>query len=208
MTLTQLWRKPEFKILIVGCLIMFFSFINLLFIEEVDFVKSHSFKQLFWIIIATFLIFVITRIRLKTLKDISIPIYILSLILLILVLFVGEKISGSRSWLKFGNFLSFQPSELAKIAFIFIIAKFYSELGTYSKSYIIKYLLGFAFFIFPFLLITIQPDFGSAFMLFVVSLSIIFSFSYNKKILVSICLIFISPIFDGNINSNSIINWH
>ena len=47
MTLAQLWRKPEFKILIAGCLIMCLSFINLLFIEEVDFLKSYSFRQLF-----------------------------------------------------------------------------------------------------------------------------------------------------------------
>jgi len=191
MTLAQLWRKPEFKILIAGCLIMCLSFINLLFIEEVDFLKSYSFRQLFWIIISIFLMFIITRLRLKTLKDISVPIYVLSLILLILVLFIGEKISGSRSWLKFGDLLSFQPSELAKIAFIFIIAKFYSELGAYSKSYIIKYFLGFVFFIFPFLLIVIQPDLGSAFMLLAISLSMIFSFSYNKKILISIVLIFL-----------------
>tara|TARA_B100001964_G_C14232572_1_gene600781 strand:+ start:764 stop:1876 length:1113 start_codon:yes stop_codon:yes gene_type:complete len=190
MSLLQLARKPEYKILLAGLSIMLLSFVNLLFLEEVDFLNSYAFKQTLWIFVALVGSLMIRTLRLRMLKDISIPIYIISLILLILVLIIGERISGSKSWIKIGNLLSFQPSEFAKIALVFIIAKFYSELGSYSKSYIVKYILGLGFFILPFLLIVIQPDLGSGFMLFVIAISVIFSFSYNQKILLAVVLFF------------------
>jgi rod shape determining protein RodA len=190
MSLLQLARRPEYKIFLAGFSIMLLGFVNLLFLEKVDFLNSYAFKQALWILIALVGSLMIRTLRLRMLKDISIPVYIVSLILLILVLVVGERISGSKSWIKIGSLLSFQPSEFAKITLVFIIAKFYSELGLYSKSYILKYTLGLGFFIFPFLLIIIQPDLGSGFMLFVVTLSVIFSFSYNRKILLAVVLFF------------------
>ena len=76
--------------------------------------------------------------------------------LLILVLLIGDRVSGSKSWIQIGGLLSFQPSEFAKIALVFIIAKFYSELGSYSKSYIIKYILGLGFFVLPFCIVFVS----------------------------------------------------
>lgn len=190
MTLVDLWRRPEFKIIFAGFFIMTLSFINLLFIEDVPFSKSYAFRQIFWIFIALVMMLVIRNLRPKVIKDLSIPIYVISIILLVVVLFFGQKISGAKSWIKFGNLISFQPSEFAKIAFIFIIAKFYSELGAYSKSFIVKYILGALLLVPPFILIIIQPDFGSGFMLLLVSLSIIFTFSYNRGILIGIFLVF------------------
>lgn len=185
----QLLRKAEIKIFLAGFAIMLMSFFNLLAIRDDSFFSSYSMKQLIWILISIVIFFLVTRIRLRFFKDISVWFYIFSIVLLLAVLFFGIKISGSKSWLRIGNFLSFQPSELVKITFIFIIAKFYSELGAYSKSYLIKYFLGFSFFIVPFILIMLQPDLGSALMLLLTSLSIIISFSYNKKILIAIFLI-------------------
>ncbi len=185
-------RKPEYKILTAGFCIMILSFINLIFIRDGAFLGSYSFKQLIWTIAAGIICFIVLRIRLQTLKNISVSLYILSIILLVFVLFFGDKISGARSWIKIGDFMSFQPSELVKISFIFIIAKFYSELGAYSKSYLVKYFLGLVFFLLPFALIMLQPDLGSALMLLIVSLTVIISFSYNQKILIIIILIIAS----------------
>lgn len=185
----QLLRKAEIKIFLAGFAIMLMSFFNLFAIREGSFFSSYSMKQLIWILISIVIFFLVTRIRLRFFRDISVWFYIFSIVLLLAVLFFGIKISGSKSWLKIGNFLSFQPSELVKITFIFVIAKFYSELGAYSKSYLIKYFLGFSFFLLPFILIMLQPDLGSALMLLLISLSIIISFSYNKKILIAIFLI-------------------
>lgn len=47
--------------------------------------------------------------------------YVLSLILSVLVLLIGDEYNGSKRWLSFGP-LSFQPSEFAKIAMILFLA--------------------------------------------------------------------------------------
>ena len=185
-------RKPEGKILIAGFLIMFLGFVNLIYIKENSFLSSYSFKQFVWIVVAVLICIMVTRLRLQTIKNLSIPFYIFSIILLIFVLLFGQKISGAKSWIKIGNFMSFQPSELVKISFIFVIAKFYSELGAYSKSYLVKYFLGISFFLVPFALIMLQPDLGSALMLLVVSLTVIISFSYNKKVLIVVGILMLA----------------
>ncbi len=180
--------KPHAKIIFVGYLIILLGCINLLQIEVNENISIYSIKQFVWLIISLIITFFILRLRLKTLKNISTFFYIFSIVLLILVLFIGKEVSGAKSWINILGF-TFQPTELIKISYIFLIAKIYSELGSYSGSLIIKYFIGFSLFLLPFILILFQPDFGSAFMLFVVSMSVILSFSFNKKYLIGLILL-------------------
>lgn len=60
--------------------------------------------------------------------------YVLSLVLGVLVLFVGHKVKGKRRWFRFGG-LSFQPAEFAKIALILTLA----VLINYLYPLLIKY---------------------------------------------------------------------
>jgi cell division protein FtsW len=50
------------------------------------------------------------------------PFYVLALALLVAVLVVGEERHGAQRWLALGSFLSFQPSEIAKLALIILLA--------------------------------------------------------------------------------------
>ena len=50
------------------------------------------------------------------------PLYALSLVLLVLVLVIGREINGAKAWFDLGP-LSFQPSELAKLALILTLAR-------------------------------------------------------------------------------------
>ncbi len=71
------------------------------------------------------------------LKKFSFLIYGASLICSTLVLFVGQNINGSKRWLRIGP-LSFQPSELAKLAVIILLAHMISELGKKMDKFIAK----------------------------------------------------------------------
>jgi len=62
----------------------------------------------------------------RTFVRYSYPFYLISLILLVLVMVTGRSTSGSQRWLQLG-FISFQPSELAKIALILAMTRFFTD---------------------------------------------------------------------------------
>ena len=192
-------EKPHNKILFVGYLIILFGCINLIQIDDQSIISIYSIKQFVWLILSIFITFFVRNIRLKTLKNISTLMYLISIILLVLVLFIGKEISGAKSWVKIAGF-TIQPTELIKISYVFLIAKLYSELGSYSASVLVKYVIGFSLFLIPFVLILLQPDFGSAFMLLLISMSVIIGFSFNKKFIISLIIlaaVFALPIWNN-----------
>ena len=76
------------------------------------------------------------------------------------VLVVGTEISGAKSWIKIGS-LSIQPSEFAKVATCLAFAKFVSQPSLNMKQPR-NQLRGALWFLFPMMLILLQPDAGSA----------------------------------------------
>lgn len=105
--------------------------------------------------------FFFTQVKSTTLKKAANYILLVSFILLIIVLIpgIGMSRNGSRSWFGIGSF-AIQPSELFKIAIVIYAAKFVEE--NYDKT---KKLKGFGMLLFSllsgFLLIMLQPDFGT-----------------------------------------------
>lgn len=84
--------------------------------------------------------------------------YFLGLVLLILVAVAGEIRLGARRWLDIG-FMSFQPSEIMKLALPMFLARYYSqESARKTKSVLIGLLLMGL----PFVLVLKQPDLGTA----------------------------------------------
>ena len=97
----------------------------------------------------------------KVLDRWSQPIYIVSIVLLIAVLFSGKYIGGSRRWLIIGP-VSFQPSELVKIATILALAHYYSK-DAKTRGFTLRELVRpMIIVMLPVLLIVMQPDLGTA----------------------------------------------
>ncbi len=88
-------------------------------------------------------------------------IYLTSVGTLTAVLFFGKYVGGSRRWLHFGPF-SLQPSEMAKVAVIIVLAHYYAKLinteGLTLRDLMVPALLTAV----PFALIVRQPDLGTA----------------------------------------------
>jgi rod shape determining protein RodA len=91
--------------------------------------------------------------------------------LLILVLLIGEITLGAQSRFDFG-FFSLQPSDPAKLVLILVLAKYFAkrheQIGDITHIIVSGI---YAFFIFG--LVFIQPDFGSAIILFFVWLGMV-----------------------------------
>ncbi len=95
----------------------------------------------------------------KDFKALGIVLYVVSVALLVFVLVFGTGDNlGSRSWINIKGF-SFQPSELAKIAFIMVISIFLERISEGQKKYNIIKLLAYSAFLMG--LVVAQKDFGT-----------------------------------------------
>jgi rod shape determining protein RodA len=83
-------------------------------------------KQMMWIGTTILLIICILVIDYKFYETFAYVIYGVVIMTLILVLFAGSEINGSRSWIKIGTF-SLQPAEFAKLASSLALAKYLSD---------------------------------------------------------------------------------
>lgn len=95
-----------------------------------------------------------------------------SLVLLVLVLFIGvgtEESTGTRRWLEFGP-LRFQPSELAKLGLVLQLASFFARRGVYKKL-----LSATAMILVTTLLILLEPDLGTAVLTFALGVVVMYS---------------------------------
>lgn len=123
-------------------------------------------RQLLWIAVAlgAFLIAFIPDYRFLRTGNTTFFLYVTIVALLILVLFIGEITLGAQSRFNLG-FFSLQPADPAKLVLIIVLAKYFAKrhehIGDVRHIFISAI---YAFLIFG--LVFIQPDFGSAIILF------------------------------------------
>lgn len=108
----------------------------------------------------------------KVLETFWISLYILSSLLLVYVLLFGEVVYGTKGWIRFGG-LSLQPAEFTKLAVIVSLAGFISRKGVFIGNIRDIFISAILVFI-QFLLIYLQPDHGTASVLIVILIGILF----------------------------------
>lgn len=129
-------------------------------------------RQLIWGIAAFIVFFVTYSIPISSFRVMAIPLYLLSLGLLMAVLVMGRQISGAKSWLDLGS-VGFQPSEMAKIGTILVVASFLSRSNTNIESFkdiVITLIIGLV----PVGLILLEPDMGTALVFIGIIITMIF----------------------------------
>jgi rod shape determining protein RodA len=135
-------------------------------------------KQITWII-ASWLVFIIFNyINYRLYYNLAFFVYAFSLVLIGAVYFIGYEAMGAQRWLSFGG-LTFQPSELAKIAIIIIMAWFLSHppVNNFLKSFF----LPFSFVGLSALMILKQPDLGTAMLVILIAFGMGLFSKINKK---------------------------
>ncbi len=161
-------------------------------------------RQLIWIVSSIILALVILIIDGKFYTAFSFPIYFISLISLVAVLFFGREISGSKSWFRFGD-IGIQPAEFAKFATNMALAKYLSTLNikfTDFKTKLISVLIigipigmillenetGVALVFFAFILVLYREGLSGNILLLGVLVTILFILTLlvSKIILISI----------------------
>ena len=161
----QWWKNIDkflFSIVILLFLIgLFFSLVSTSLIAS-DKLNTNNysffFKHLIFIVLGIGLIFIFSFVDQENLMNISIIIFIFSVISLFLVPIIGIEVKGSKRWIDLYLLPRFQPIELVKpflIVFISIILsseKFQSIHLKYSFSFLVTLMIV--------LLLAFQPDIG------------------------------------------------
>jgi rod shape determining protein RodA len=100
------------------------------------------------------------------------PIYVAVLLALVGVLIKGKTVLGARRWLDFGP-VRLQPSELAKLAILLVLARYFHDRLPVRGGYRLRDLLiPFALILLPVALVMKQPDLGTALIIAAVGLTI------------------------------------
>lgn len=124
--------------------------------------------------------------------------YALNIVLLLWVMFGGRDALGARRWMDIGG-ISFQPSELTKIAIILVLARFYSQrhhrlaFGFFNKVQAIWHdlVLPIVLTVVPMFLIFKQPDLGTSLLIMGIFMAMAFGAGISKRIFFSflgVCL--------------------
>jgi len=124
-------------------------------------------KQIIWISVSLFLGLIVFLIDSDIYRKYAFPIYLFTLSLLVLVLFM-PPINGARAWIGVAN-LGIQPAEFAKIASALLLARYISELNIKQLN-TSSVFLAILILLVPMTLILLQPDAGT----FVVFTSFLF----------------------------------
>ena len=116
----NVFRELDYTTLLLWVLIMFLGWLNIYsavfdpeYASILDMNQRYG-KQLLWILTALGIMFLVLLIDSSVFYTLAYPIYGLSLLSLVLVLFLGAEISGARSWFVIGGF-RLQPSEFGPV---------------------------------------------------------------------------------------------
>ncbi|MFQ5696650.1 MAG: rod shape-determining protein RodA, partial [Terriglobia bacterium] len=117
-------------------------------------------RQLTWLGLGLVAMLAIARLDYHSLLDQAPLIYVLTLVALVAVFFLGDERFGARRWLVVAG-INFQVSELAKWSIIVLLAKYLGELR--GQQLTLKDIAKVAFLAgVPIVLIAAQPDLGTA----------------------------------------------
>ena len=135
-------------------------------------------KQLTYYLLGFVIVFVISCFDYRLLHKLNYPLYTIIILLLLFVLLWGESIAQTNRWIDLG-FFRLQPSEPAKLMLVITLASYFARKETGTGFSLKQLLVPIVLTALPFVLIVKQPDLGTALMLWVLFLSMIF-FVYIK----------------------------
>lgn len=161
--------------------LMIFGIVNIYLASAAEFGTLFLKRQSMWFVVCLVALYFVVAIDYTLLKSYTPLFYWGSILLLIVTIFIGTDINGARGWIRVGP-LSFQPSELAKMATIMMLGKTLEEMnGTINEW---KNFLTMAFYaIVPAVFIVIQPDMGMTMVLFFIVVGIFFIAGLDIRII-------------------------
>jgi len=138
-------------------------------------------KQIISLGVAITAFFIATRMDTDILKrtDVLVALFLIMSAVLLVLFGVGNITKGAQSWFRLGMF-AFQPADAMKLLLIFILAKYFSRRHIEIAHFRHIIVSGVYAFI-PFVMVLLQPDFGSAMIIFFIWVGMILVSGVSKK---------------------------
>ena len=145
--------------------------------------------QIFWIIISLFAFFILSQLDFRFLRStwVSVTLFSLSAATLMALFILGKVSHGANSWFSFGAF-SFEPADPAKLVLIILLAKYFSRRHIEIRN--VRHILVSGFYALVICaLVLVQPDLGSALIIFFIWLGMILVSGVSRKhLIVMLCV--------------------
>ncbi|QSH39072.1 rod shape-determining protein RodA [Candidatus Kaiserbacteria bacterium] len=143
-------------------------------------------RQIIWLSISVAVFFIFSFIDFRFLRRTNIVtiLFGITVLLLLLVFVFGDVVKGAQSRFNFGGF-AVQPAEYAKLVIIALLAKYFTRRHI-EIAHIRHILLSGVYALILFLLILLQPDFGSAIMIAFVWFGMVLVSGISKKHLLAV----------------------
>lgn len=166
--------------------ILFFSLLPLLIFGLVTMSSFTSesyffYRQVTWILLSLAIFFGFSLVDWRFLRRSGILVggYLFLVGLLLLLFVIGTVTKGAQSWLSLGGF-SLQPADFMKLVLVLMLAKYFSKRHIEIAN--IRHIIVSGVYAFlPFVAIMLQPDFGSALIIFMIWLGMILVSGVSRK---------------------------
>ena len=165
-----------------------FGLVTMKSFSESENVGNFFSKQIIWIIISFIIFFVFSFIDFRFLKraDTLVFLFLFFSGILLLLFVLGSVANGAKSWFDFGGF-SFQPADMMKLVLVLVLAKYFSRRHVEIRNIKHIFISGF-YALVPFILVLLQPDFGSAMIIFFIWFGMILVSGISKTHLLVVFL--------------------
>lgn len=168
----KLLKEIDKPILFSLITLMIFGIINIYLASHAEYGNLFLIRQSLWFVVVLVALYFVIAIDYTLLKAYTPLFYWGSIFLLIITMFIGTDINGARGWIRLGP-LSFQASEVAKMATIMMLGKTLEDMNGSINEW--KNFFTMAFYsVIPAIFIVIQPDMGMTMVLFFIVVGIFF----------------------------------
>lgn len=170
MRLLRLYSNIDWVLLLSALILVVFGLVTINSYGDQNLLFT---KQLLSLGVSLTAFFILSLFHFRFLKNSKVLMILYGLTCLVLVsLFIfGSVAGGARSWFNFGSF-AFQPVDVAKVVILLVLAKYFAkrhmQIRDFSHILISGMYAGIIF-----LLVLVQPDFGSAMIIFFVWLGMV-----------------------------------
>lgn len=175
-------NKPLLIVMLGLCLFGVYAIYSATWMRDTPFWAS----QIKWLLICLPVFFIVAFNDYQWVRIGALPVYLLGLVLLVLVFFIGVKVYGARSWLNLG-FGNFQPSQLAIFGGVLLFALFLSDSEDMNPALRIGICLVITAF--PCALILIQPYLGGTLVWIPVLFAMFYVAGIRKRYLLVLVLL-------------------